>query len=139
MKPIGLVPELLVADLKRSLEFYINLLGFEVLYQREAECFAYIKKGNAEIMLEQFGIGRNFITKDLVYPLGRGMNFQIEVDNVDLLYQTLLDNKIEIFLPLEEKWYQKNEFEVGNRQFCVQDPDGYLLRFFKNLGQRDSE
>ncbi len=28
--------------------------------------------------------------------------------------------------------------EVGNRQFVVQDPDGYLLRFFSDLGERPS-
>ncbi len=27
---------------------------------------------------------------------------------------------------------------TGARQFLVQDPDGYLLRFFQSLGQRRS-
>jgi hypothetical protein len=27
---------------------------------------------------------------------------------------------------------------VGNRQFVVIDPDGYLLRFFTSLGRRQS-
>lgn len=42
----------------------------------------------------------------------------------------------EIFLPLEEKWYRLNEIEVGNRQFIVLDPDGYMLRFEQDLGNR---
>ena len=37
---------------------------------------------------------------------------------------------------MEEKWYRKNDTEVGNKQFLVQDPDGYILRFFQNLGMR---
>jgi catechol 2,3-dioxygenase-like lactoylglutathione lyase family enzyme len=136
MKPIGLVPEFLVTDLKKSLNFYVGLLGFTVLYSRE-EKFVYIKKDNAEIMLEQIGIGRNWVTKDLEYPLGRGTNFQIEVEDVDLLHKILSKNSIPIFLQMEEKWYRKNNLEVGNRQFCVQDPDGYLLRFYKDLGEKN--
>ncbi len=137
MKAIGLVPELLVSDLVTSLDFYIKLLGFEILYGREDEGFVYLKRQNAEIMLEQAGIGRNFITGDLQKPYGRGVNFQTEVEDVDTLYKQLADNKTTIFLPLEEKWYRYDNIEVGNRQFCVQDPDGYLLRIYKDLGKRE--
>ena len=39
-------------------------------------------------------------------------------------------------LDLEEKWYRMIDKEVGNKQFVVSDPDGYLLRFFEDLGER---
>jgi hypothetical protein len=39
-------------------------------------------------------------------------------------------------MPMEEKWYRANDTQLGNRQFIVQDPDGYLLRFFQDLGTR---
>lgn len=136
MKQIGLVPELLVKSLKNSLDFYIGIFGFEVVYGREEEKFVYIKKGNAEIMLEQIGVGRNWITKDLQYPLGRGVNFQIEVEDVDALYAVITKNNLPIFLPIEETWYKHSQRSVGNWQFCVQDPDGYLLRFYKDLGKK---
>ena len=136
MKQIGLVPEFLVLDLAKSLEFYAGLLDFEVVYGREEEGFVYIKKHNVEIMLEQKGIGRNFITAELSLPFGRGVNFQIEAEDVDALYNKFLTNKLPIFIEIEEKWYRHGEMEVGNKQFCVQDPDGYLLRFYKDLGKR---
>ena len=41
-----------------------------------------------------------------------------------------------VILPIEESWYQRDATLLGNRQFVVQDPDGYLLRFFENLGTR---
>jgi hypothetical protein len=44
-----------------------------------------------------------------------------------------------VFLDMEEKWYRRDaapSVEVGNRQFIVQDPDGYLLRFAEDLGVR---
>ncbi|HZY49930.1 MAG TPA: VOC family protein, partial [Devosia sp.] len=32
-------------------------------------------------------------------------------------------------LPLETRSYRVGDTEQSQRQFCVQDPDGYLLRF----------
>jgi hypothetical protein len=39
---VRLVPELDVSDLDLSLTFYTELLGFEVLYVRPEEKFAYL-------------------------------------------------------------------------------------------------
>ena len=64
------------------------------------------------------------------------MHFQIEVDAVDALHQKFLDAKCPIFFETEEKWYRMGDQETGNRQFLVQDPDGYLLRFYQDLGVR---
>ena len=88
-------------------------------------------------MVDQIGFTRTWQTGELEYPLGRGVNFQIEVPDVDLLLTRLRKNKIELFMELEEKWYRKDDVEVGNRQFLVQDPDGYLLRFFEDMGTRE--
>lgn len=33
-------------------------------------------------------------------------------------------------------WYRSDAIEVGVRQFLVQDPDGYLLRFSAWVGDR---
>jgi len=37
----------------------------------------------------------------------------------------------------DEKWYRKDDVEVRNRQFLVQDPNDYMLRFFEDLGTRE--
>lgn len=137
MRPIGLVPELYVKNIAATRDFYIDLLGFKVLYERPEDKFLYLERGNARMMLEELGIGRNWITGDLEHPWGRGINFQIEVENVDELYAKVLSAGITPFLSIEEKWYRKGDSHVGNRQFIVQDPDGYLLRFFQDLGSRN--
>jgi hypothetical protein len=36
---------------------------------------------------------------------------------------------------VEDAWYRANDRYLGNRQFLVQDPDGYLRRFFEDLGE----
>jgi hypothetical protein len=41
-----------------------------------------------------------------------------------------------LFQPVEEAWYRADAIENGQRQFLVQDPDGYLLRLAQDLGER---
>lgn len=137
--PPPIVPELDVADLGRSLSFYAEVLGFRVSFERPEERFAYLTRGPVHLMLEQAdGPGRRFRLAPLEYPFGRGMNLQISVPDVDDLYAQALRAGATIPIPLEERWYRQGEEEAGNRQFVVLDPDGYLLRFFGNLGRRRS-
>jgi catechol 2,3-dioxygenase-like lactoylglutathione lyase family enzyme len=131
-----LVPELICSDLPRSLRFYTELAGFRVLYERPEERFAFLDRDGAQLMLEQ-PTGRAFVAGELAHPYGRGMNLQIEVSDVDALCARLAASGARIHLPLEEKWYRRGDVELGNRQLVVEDPDGYLLRFFEDLGERE--
>lgn len=132
-----LVPELDVADLDRSLAFYVGVLGFAVLYARPEERFAYLDRDGAELMLEEAaGPGRRFRTAPLEHPFGRGMNLQIKVGDVDALHDRISAAGLALLIPLEERWYRRDGEELGNRQFVVADPDGYLLRFYGDLGRR---
>lgn len=134
----ALIPEFSVVSVEKSISFYCDLLGFEVAYQREDEGFAFLQLGKAQLMVDQIDRGRTFELDGAspVFPFGRGLNVQIEVPSVHVILDTLRQNSIDLYLPLEEKWYRKGEYELGNRQFVVMDPDGYLLRLFENLGQR---
>lgn len=138
MKSNSLVPELAITDYEKSLEFYTKILGFTIEYQRIEEGFAYLSLGESQIMIDQIGKTRTWRTGEFEYPLGRGINLQIKVvEDIDELLERLNQNDIPLFMEPEEKWYRKEDFEVGNKQFLVQDPDGYLLRFFKDLGSRN--
>jgi catechol 2,3-dioxygenase-like lactoylglutathione lyase family enzyme len=135
MAPARLVPELYCSDLDRSLAFYVDLLGFAVQFQRPEERFAYLDREGAEIMLEE-PTGRTFLTAHLQHPYGRGVNFQIEIADVASLYKTVQASSWRVVLELEDRWYRRDERAFGNRQFVIADPDGYLLRFFQDLGSR---
>jgi catechol 2,3-dioxygenase-like lactoylglutathione lyase family enzyme len=128
-----LAPELLVHDLTVSLGFWVGLCGFEIAYDRPEDGFAYLTSGAAHVMLEQAGVGRNWITAPLDRPLGRGVNFQITVASIDPLIDRLAEHGWPLFLAPEVKWYRTGATEVGLTQFLVQDPDGYLLRFSARL------
>ncbi len=137
MKYAKLVPELVCSDFERSLRFYTEILGFTVLYRRPDDRFAYLDREGAQLMLEQ-PTGRAFVNGELAPPYGRGVNFEIEAFDVDVLYGRVQAAAAEVFLPIEEKWYRRGDVEVGNRQFIVVDPDGYLLRFAQDLGERQA-
>ena len=136
MKSNSLVPELSITDFQKTLRFYTEILGFKIEYQREEEGFAYLSLGESQIMVDQIGLTRTWRTGEFEHPLGRGINLQIEVPDIESLLIRLKKNGVDLFMEPEEKWYRKDEVEVGNKQFLVQDPDGYLLRFFEDLGTR---
>jgi catechol 2,3-dioxygenase-like lactoylglutathione lyase family enzyme len=132
----ALVPELLVTDVSRSIEFWCGLCGFTIDYQRENEGFAYISRGTAHVMLEQAGIGRNWVTASLDPPLGRGINFQIVIPDLTSTLAALRKAHHPLFMEPETKWYRIDDEESGVTQFLVTDPDGYLIRFQASLGRR---
>ena len=133
-----LVPELLVSDFAQSLRFYKEVLGFKQLYDRPEEAFAYLDQDGAQIMIVQHEVGdeRSWIAGELVQPFGRGMNLEIEVEDVEALQASCLRHGARIFLDMEEKWYRRETLLLGVRQFIVLDPDGYLLRLSQSLGTR---
>lgn len=132
-----LIPELDVTDIQASRAFYVATIGFEIRYDRPEEKFAFLDFEGISIMLQEAdGPGRRFRTGALERPFGRGVNFQIEVTDVDALYSKIIAAGSEIIIPIEEMWYRSENEELGNRQFVVSDPDGYLLRFFTDLGVR---
>ena len=131
-----MIPELKVRSFEKSLDFYTRLAGFKIAYDRPEEQFAMLDKEGAMIMIELLESQDRWAIGKREYPLGQGINFQIEVANVEQLYDSFKNDEYPIFFEMEEKWYRSDDTEVGNRQFLVQDPDGYLLRFFQDLGRR---
>jgi len=132
----GLVPELSVTDLAASRRFWCDLIGFTAKYARPNEGFAYLVLGQADLMLDQINMGRTWITAALAAPLGRGVNFQLSVPDLEPVLRRLKAAGWPLFGELEEKWYCTGETESGVRQFLVQDPDGYLVRPQQSLGSR---
>jgi catechol 2,3-dioxygenase-like lactoylglutathione lyase family enzyme len=132
-----LVPEFVCSNFAESHRFYTELLGFRVLYSRPEERFAYLERDGAELMLEQsVGKDRLWPRAELAYPFGRGINFQIQVADAERLHNAILVAGVAVYLPLEERWYRRESDEIGVKQFAIQDPDGYLLRFSQVIGER---
>lgn len=129
------IPELSVTDLNKSLNFY-KTIGFNIEYERPENKFVFISYGDIQFMLQEISNNDKWQIAPLSYPFGNGINFQLEVTNVTQIYNNLKANNYKIAFEIEENWYRQNNKLLGNKEFLVQDPDGYLLRFSEDLGQK---
>lgn len=132
-----LVPELMITDLDSSLAFWVSCLGFKVAYQRPEDGFAYLDLNGAQVMLEQADSDAGqWLTAPLSRPFGRGINLQIDVLAVAPIIQKLGQAQFSLYRECKDTWYRADNVEVGQREFIVQDPDGYLVRLVERLGER---
>lgn len=129
-----MIPEFDVFNLEESLNFYVDLLGFKVVYDRQEDKFAFLQLEKIQLMIQEINVENNkWETGKLEYPLGRGINFQIDVTNIDEIYNKLKEKNYKIFQEMEEHWYRKDNTMLGCKEFLVQDPNGYLLRLSQDI------
>lgn len=110
-----------VKDRDTTLNFYKSL-GFDTNF----------KDNMVQVKVNWFYM--NFIDREAsnfkegfdVEPKGHGVFTYIKVENVDDYYKQILNNGIK---PSTEP----KDWEWGNREFVVKDPDGYRLVFFNKV------
>ena len=132
----SLVPELIVKNIDRSLQFYVDILGFTIEYGRIEERFQFLSFGNAQLMLLEDNENSHSRTGPLHFPRGQGVNFSIAASDVSYLAERLEANDFPTRIPIRDQWHRNDQIEYGERQLWVMDPDGYLLRFIEALGTR---
>ena len=126
-----IIPELSVSDIKKSLWFYVDVIGFKIEYERPDDKFAFLSYGGAQIMIEQ--INGHWDVAPLEYPFGRGINFQIEVSDVEKISARLTESNISLFKKISISTYKAGDTIFTQKELLVQDPDGYLLRFSQTI------
>lgn len=120
----SLIPELSVRDIEKSKDFYLKI-GFTIKYQREK--FYFLELEENQLMIEE--INDHWNVGELLYPFGRGINLSMSVSDIDALYQKLKAQNFVFFKELMSNTYQVEEELYEDKEFLIQDPDGYLLRF----------
>lgn len=121
-----LIPELTVTNIEKSRLFYENL-GFKIMYERKEDKFIFLELNENQIMIQEDN--DVWETGPLEYPFGRGINISMEVKDVEEIKQNLIKTNYPLFQDIKESIYRVNEKEYIDKEFLVQDPDGYLLRF----------
>lgn len=121
-----LIPELTVRDINVSKDFYLKL-GFKIMYEREENNFCFVEMDENQIMLDQ--INGNWEVAPLEYPFGRGINISMSIDNIEEVYARIVEDDIKLYKTLETHSYRVNDKVYDDKEFLIQDPDGYLLRF----------
>ncbi len=132
------IPELSVSNLQNSLNFY-KTAGFKIEYERPENKFAFISLGKIQFMLQEISDNEKWQIVPLSYPFGNGINFQLEVNNLNYIYENFKNASFKISFDIEENWYRQGNKLLGNKEFLIQDPDGYLLRFSEDLGEKNAD
>lgn len=115
--------ELFVEDVEASVRFYTEKLGFQLSrMERDADgdnraTFAVLSLGSAAIL-----IADRALEGDLALPPGGGVHIRIMVDDVDAMHARALGAGVPIVGDIADRSY-------GLRDFIVEDPDGFRLRF----------
>lgn len=126
MKFNSLIPELSVSNIENSIKFYTTI-GFRIMYERKEDKFCFLQLEENQIMIEE--INDNWNTGPLEYPFGRGINISMSIRNIDEYYNKIVENNIKIFEKLKINKYLVDDVTYEDKEFLIQDPDGYLLRF----------
>ena len=137
-----LVPELWCSDFGESLNFYVDVLGFEVVQRRGDDPHAYLSLQSSQIMIAHWAIDGSWepwYPTPMEWPYGRGINFQFMINGVQELYDRVVSRGTQPFLKIQDVEIWKTDCMDTRRQFIVLDPDGYLLRFSESLKQRPVE
>ena len=121
-----LIPELSVTNIDKSKEFYLKL-GFKIMYERKEDKFAFLELEGNQLIIEE--INDNWNTGKLEYPFGRGINISMTINDIDKYYQDLVNKNITFFKDIMTNEYDVNGKTYLDKEFLIQDPDGYLLRF----------
>jgi catechol 2,3-dioxygenase-like lactoylglutathione lyase family enzyme len=126
-----LTPNLLVADVERSLAFYTNVLGFDrgfTVPEQPPFVFGSAVSGPIEIFFNE----RETATKEYPSfagkPIGLTGSMFIEIQgtgNIERLHDRLKIT-VPVVMPLVTQWY-------GTKEFAIADPDGYVITFAERV------
>ena len=117
-----LTPNLIVADVERSVRFYRDVLGFTVertVPDAAPWVFAWMKRGPVDIFLNAPEAAMEEYPPFRDRPIGGTLTLFMGVVGVHDAYAELKD-RVAMVMPIEKKWY-------GVTEFAFTDPDGYVV------------
>ena len=126
MKFNSLIPELSVTNIEKSKKFYLNL-GFKIMYERKEDKFCFLYLEDNQIMIEE--INNNWNVGEMKYLFGNGINISMTVSDIDSFYESIISKKIVLFRKIKTSKYRVDDIIYEDKEFLLQDPDEYLLRF----------
>jgi len=124
-----LTPNLLVANVERSLAFYTGFLGFDrgmTVPEQPPFAFASVTSGAVEIFFNDAAAAIKEYPGFAGKPIGNTGTLYIEVEGIDALHDRL-KSSVKIAMPIATQFY-------GMREFGFEDPDGYVITFAERVG-----
>ena len=134
MKFTDVTPNLVVADIDRSLAFYRDVLGFPVVTtvpETAPFVFVWLQRDDVSVFLNTVGSVKDTLPALAERPIG-GTNtlFMIveansPAEGIDALFDAV-KSKARVVMPLKDQFY-------GMREFGIEDPDGYVVFFAQQI------
>jgi len=130
MEFMDLMPNLMVKDVGKTIGFYKDVLGFDVL-QTVPECapfvFAIVNANNVRISFQEEQSIKEEYPQLSAFPQGGCLTLYIHVTGINEFFEQV-KSKAAIAKELHKTFY-------GSTDFAVQDCNGYILTF----SQQDKE
>src|SRR3982750_2205288 len=123
-----LTPNLLVANVERSVAFYVETLGFSrglTVPDESPLVFASVTSGAVEIFFNDAVTAAKEYPAFAGKPIGASGTMFIEMQGVDAFHDRLKPS-VKIVMPLVTQFY-------GLREFAIEDPDGYVITFAERV------
>ena len=131
----SITANMMVKDINPSVEYFTEILGFELFmwvdFEKEADmwelhagveyAFAILKSWDCELMLQS----EKSLAEDLPFLQkwyeNSSIALYIKIENIEEYFESI-KNKVEIVKDLSITWY-------GMKEFYIRDINGYILGF----------
>lgn len=129
MKTKQLIPELLVEDMSKTLQFYSKILGFkpEIIFPEKNPVFAQVGRENVNIMLYNRSDFEKEIPKLKKIKMGGSVLLYIKAEKLETFYLEIKD-KVNVIQPIHKTDY-------GSLEFTMEDCNGYLICFSERISK----
>jgi uncharacterized glyoxalase superfamily protein PhnB len=135
MKLSKLTPNLAVADIRQTVQFYRDNLGFELvmavpvaqdgveqqLSEGKEYVYAMLKKDGVELMIQRSDSFHEDVVLAEQTSVGASVSFYMEGKGIDAFHAELKSKGIQV-TELKLTWY-------GIKEFYIKDNNGYILGF----------
>jgi catechol 2,3-dioxygenase-like lactoylglutathione lyase family enzyme len=124
----SVTPNLIVRDVKKSTEFYLDVLGFEVkqtVPDAEPFVFVWLERDGVPVFLNAVAaVAHDYPGAERLAQGGTATLFFI-VSAVDD-YHAIVAPRANVIMPLKTQFY-------GMREFAITDPDGHIITFAERV------
>lgn len=135
MKFSDVTPNLIVADVDRSLAFYRDVLGFSLVAtvpDAAPFAFAWLQRDGVSVFLNSVEAVRAEHAELGARAIGGTATLYIALEadttaaGVDAMFATI-GSRARVIMELTDQFY-------GMREFGIEDPDGYVIFFAQRTG-----
>ena len=125
-------PNLIVADIDRSMSFYRDVLGFgpvATVPDAAPFVFAWMQRGGVSVFLN--AVSGVDLPELVARPIGGTATLFLTIEaetsaaGIDALFAEVHE-KARVVMPLKDQFY-------GMREFGIEDPDGYIIFFAQRI------